>query len=146
MQFESPAQKECFERILPWMKDIFGEMFGTHKEIPSFLVTAGSAQVTVTIWPWGDDDATITVRAYVITGAEITPELMKFLLNQNSQMRFGAFGVDDDNDIFFAHTIVGATVDKEELKASIMAVGITADLLDDKISEKWGGQRAVDRG
>ncbi len=60
-------------------------------------------------------------------------------------MRFGAFGVDQDNDIFFEHTIVGSSCDKDELKASILAVVYTADQYDEQITQKWGGQRAVDR-
>lgn len=73
-------------------------------------------------------------------------ELMKFLLRENDRMRFGAYGLDEDEDIFFEHTIVGSTCDKEELKASVVAVVMTADDADDKIIAKWGGQRAVDRG
>ncbi|HOD05119.1 MAG TPA: YbjN domain-containing protein, partial [Anaerolineaceae bacterium] len=92
-----------------------------------------------------EDDATITTRAYVVTGVELTPDLMHFLLRENDRMRFGAFGVDQDNDIFFEHTIVGSTCDMEELKSSVLAVVYTADQYDDQIIQKWGGQRAVDR-
>jgi hypothetical protein len=60
-------------------------------------------------------------------------------------MRFGAFGLDSDNDVFFEHSIVGSTSDKVELKASVMAVVMTADRYDDQISSRWGGTRAVDR-
>lgn len=145
MKFDTEPQKQAYERILPWVKELFGELIGIHSESPSLLVHLGSADVHVTVWPWGDDDATVTARSYVIIGAEVTPELMRFLLTENNQMRFGAFGLDKDGDIFFEHSIVGSTVDKEELKASILAVGYTADKYDDQIMGRWGGQRAIDR-
>ena len=124
-------------------------MFGTfafaREDVPSFGLAVGSAFVQVGVIPWGDDDATITARSYVVTGVEMTQDLMYFLLRENDKMRFGAFGVDQDNDIFFEHTIVGSSCDKDELKASILAVVYTADQYDEQITQKWGGQRAVDR-
>lgn len=55
---------------------------------------------------------------------------------------FGEFGLDPEKDIFFEHTIVGSTCDKEELRASIMASVMNSDDYDDKIEAKWGGQTA----
>jgi hypothetical protein len=67
------------------------------------------------------------------------------LLMENGTLRFGAFGIDSEKDIFFEHTIVGSTCDKEELRASVMAVVTNSDDYDDKIVAKWGGQTARDR-
>ncbi len=144
MKFESQSQKQVFEKVQVWIKELFGEMAGTHSEIPSFGLPLGSAFVQVNVLPWTDDDAVITTRSYVVQGADPTPELMLFLLQQNDSMRFGAFGMDSDKDVFFEHTIVGSTCDKDELKASVLAVGFTADQYDDKIRDRWGGMRAVD--
>jgi hypothetical protein len=87
----------------------------------------------------------INVRSWVVTGAERTPEMLDFLLRENFKMRFGAFGMDADGDIVFEHTIAGSTCDKNELKASMLAVLHTADDYDDKIVGRWGGQRSMDR-
>lgn len=146
MDFQTNAQKECYEKLVPWMKELFGVFVTVREELPLFSVAVGSAMTQIGVSAWGDDDATITVRSYVVTGAEMNAELMKFLLRENDRMRFGAYGLDEDEDIFFEHTIVGSTCDKEELKASVVAVVMTADDADDKIIAKWGGQRAVDRG
>lgn len=145
MEFKTSAQKACYEKIVPWAKELFGEFAQAREDAPVFGVMAGSAMVQVAVLPWGDDDATITARAYVVSGAELTPDLMHYLLRKNDDVRFGAFGVDNDGDIFFEHTIVGSTCDKEELKASVMAVVLTADKYDDEIVARWGGQRALDR-
>jgi hypothetical protein len=145
VEFQSDAQKEVYEKIKPWMKEIFGEFASVSETAPTFGVMIGSAYAQTGVYPWGKDDATITTRSYVVTGAELTPELMLFLLTENDRVRFGAFGVDSDKDIFFEHTMVGSTCDKEELRASVKAVIMSADDADDKIVAKWGGQTARDR-
>jgi len=145
MEFKTAAQKECYEKISPWMKEIFGDFLSTREDMPVLSVMVGSAYASLGVSPWGENDAVITTRAYVVTGVELTEELMLYLLQENDRMRFGAYGVDKDKDIFFEHAIVGSTCDKEELKASAMAVILTADDEDDKIIARWGGQRAVDR-
>lgn len=145
MEFQTEAQKECYEKVLPWLKEMFGVFVMVREDAPVVGLMIGSALASIGISPWGNDDSTIAVRAYVVTGVEMTQDLMAYLLHENDRMRFGAFGVDKDDDIFFCHTIVGSTCDKEELKASVMAVVMTADEQDDKIIAKWGGQRAVDR-
>jgi hypothetical protein len=95
--------------------------------------------------PWGDDDATVQTWSYLVTGAELTPDLMRYLLEKNEQLRFGAFGMDSDGDILFSHTIVGSSCEKTSLKASVMAVVMISDKYDDEIVARWGGQRALDR-
>jgi hypothetical protein len=145
MEFQTDAQKEIYEKILPWMKEIFGAFVTIHDEGPWFGVSVGSAYTTINVAPWGKDEATITSRCYVVTSVELTPELMKYLLLENDRLRLGAFGIDNEDDIFFEHTIIGSTCDLEELKASVMAVVLTSDDYDEKIVQKFGGQRAVDR-
>ena len=145
MEFRSAAQKACYEKIAPWMKELFGEFVMMRNDAPAMAVVIGSAVAQVGVIPWGNDDATINTRAYVVTGAEATSELMHFLLRETDNMRFGGFGLDSDDDVFFEHAIVGSSCDKAELKASVMAVVVTADQYDDKIVARWGGQRALDR-
>ncbi len=145
MEFQNEVQKEVYEKIKPWMKEIFGDFVTVNEDAPSFGIMIGSAYAHTGVYPWGKEDATITTRSYVVTGAELTPDLMLFLLMENDRVRFGAYGVDSEKDIFFEHTIVGSTCDREELKSSVKAVIMTADENDDKIVAKWGGQTARDR-
>ncbi len=145
MEFKTEPQKTCYEKITPWIKEVFGEFANPREDRPVFGVSIGSAYTVIAVDTWGDDDAVVTTRSYVVTKVELTPELMRYLLEQNDRMRFGAFGVDSDGDIFFEHAIVGSSCDKNELKASAIAVAMTADKYDDEIIARWGGQRAVDR-
>jgi len=150
IQFKTDAQRACYEKVRQWLTETFGPTVRVRENAPVFdvwvnLALGGSALAHVGVHPWGEDDATVVVRAYVVTDVEITPELMHFLLRENDDMRYGAFGLDEDDDIFFEHSIVGSTLDKEELMASVRAVLQTADKYDDQIRQRWGGRRALDR-
>ena len=120
MEFKTESQKACYEKVLPWLKEIFGEHFTRVREdAPVIGIVIGSALAQVAVYPWGDNDAIINTRAYVVSGA--------------------------GDYIVYEHGIVGSRCDKEELKASVMAVALTADDYDDKIIARWGGQTALER-
>jgi hypothetical protein len=145
VQFSTEAQKGIYDKVGQYMKELFGEYAQARDDYPGYYLTMGSALVHVFVLAWGNDDAAVNVKSYVVTGAERTPEMLEFLLHENNDMRFGAFGLDKDGDVVFEHTIVGSSCEKSELKASIMAVVSVADNYDDKIVSRWGGQRALDR-
>lgn len=145
MEFKTAAQQACYEKVAVWMKELFGETIHTRDDRPVFLVPKGSTFASVVVYPWGDDEAIIVTRDCLVTGPELTTELMRYLLEENAGTVFGAFGIDEDGDIIFEHTILGSTCDKAELKHSIRAVLEVADHYDEAIVNRWGGQRAIDR-
>lgn len=145
VKFQTQAQQDCYDKIAIWMQESFGKFPCARPDFPGLGLFMNSALVEVLIYPWGDDDAIINTRSYVVTEAELSAELMHFLLQENVGMRFGAFGVDESGDILFEHTIVGSTCDKKELESSVKAVLEVADQYDDYIVDKWGGKRALDR-
>lgn len=145
MQFENPVQEACYHKIAQWMQELYGKFPCAREDSPGLAIFMGSALVEVFVFPWGEDEAIINTRSFVVTGAELVPDLMRYLLRENSNMRFGAFGIDENGDIVFEHTIVGSTCDKKELESSVAAVLEVSDDYDDKIVERWGGKRALDR-
>lgn len=145
MEFKTEAHKACYEKVLGWMREIFGEMIFVDEKNPTIGIARGTAQGWVWVYPWGDNDAVINSRSWVVTGAEMTLDLAKYLLRESFGMRFGAFSIDAEDDILFSHAILGSTADKEELRASIMAVLNVADAEDEPITSRFGGQKATDR-
>jgi hypothetical protein len=143
--FESPAQEACFKKVAMWMKELFGESARAFPDSPAFATRNGSSLVFTSVNSWSDDDAVIQCYSFVVTGAQLTPELTRFLLDENNKVRFGAFSIDPQGDILFGHSIVGSTCDRGELEASVGAVSYTADQYDDQIVQRWGGERALDR-
>jgi hypothetical protein len=145
LKFETTAQEACYEKVTTWMLEIFGKCPCARQDIPGLGMFMGSALVEVLIFPWDGDDAIINTRSHVVTGAELKPDLMRYLLEENAKMVFGAFGISPDSEILFEHSIVGSTCDMKELEASVKAVMEIADDYDDKIVDRWGGKRALDR-
>jgi hypothetical protein len=144
--FQNEVQKACYDKVLRWMRELFADALRVRDSSPSIGVVKGSAFAEVHVVPWGDREAVINTRAWVVTEVSITPDLMKYLLQENYTMRFGAFGIDDRGDIVLQHTIVGSTCDREELQASVQAVVTQADRYDDLIIQRWGGARALTQG
>jgi hypothetical protein len=143
MDFESEKQQQTYDKVKGYLREIFGEMAVPREDAPMFGISLGSAFAQVLVAPWGEDEAVVVSRAYVVHHVEIDGELAMFLVRANGQMRFGAFGADEDT-VFFQHAILGTTLDKGELRSSVLAVVRTADDYDDRIVAQFGGQRALD--
>lgn len=145
MQFKTKIHEEVYKKAESYITQLFGEMVQKSTDNPLFFLEKGSAIAQITVHAWGEDDAVVGVRCYVIYGAELVPDLLLFLLNKNNEVLFGGFGIDSQGDIFFEHTILGSSLDKDEIRNSIMAVLTVADNFDDQIKDKWGGLRQIDK-
>ena len=145
MEFKSNAQRACYNRIVPWMQDLFGDAAVMFEDEPLFIVTIGSAVASTRVVSWEENDALVTTRSFVVTDVDITPELSYYLLRENNSIQFGRFALDKENDIVFEHSLVGSTCDQIELKTSVTTVIRLADDYDDEIVARWGGQRALER-
>lgn len=145
MKFQHEAHEAAYEKVRDYLTQLFGESYATHRESPMFQIEHGSTKANILVMPFGDGRAVVDVRAYVVMGAELTQDLLKYLLRENDAFVLGAFGIDDDDDVFFSHSMVADDLDKAELRASVYAVAATADRYDDEIKRRWGGQRVSDR-
>jgi hypothetical protein len=147
MGFKTAAQRACYDKIAPWVRELFGEAAVVRDDLPLVDITVGSAHAQVGVFPRGDDETVIVTRAYLVAGAWLDQDLMEFLLHRNAEReRFGAFGIDADGQILFQHAIVGSTCDRQELQASVAAVVHAADEFDDEIVKRWGGSRVGSAG
>jgi Putative bacterial sensory transduction regulator len=107
-----------------------------------YLVRQGSAYIYIQILPTTEDRALVRFVSQLVSGVEMTPDLAIKLLRMNARMRFGAFGyVREGSCITFSHTLLGgATLDAEEVLATLRDVALISDEYDDRIIEEFGGQ------
>jgi len=74
---------------------------------------------------------------------------MRYLLTYNLRLILGAFGLSIGEDgkgaIVLTHTILGDSMDREELYGSVSAIARVADDLDDQIVSAFGGKTALDK-
>ena len=81
MEFQHDVHAKAYERVKQLMKELYGELYVAADDFPAFVLDAGSTKLHVAVLPWGDSDACVKVFAWVIIGAELTPDLMKYLLS-----------------------------------------------------------------
>ena len=77
MEFATAAHKACYEKVSQYMKELFGEFANVRSDKPMFGLVMGSAFAQIAVFPWGDDDAVVSARCYVVMGAECTLELTR---------------------------------------------------------------------
>lgn len=111
-----------------------------------YVIKQGSAYVMITIVPWGKDKAMVRCTAQLVKGIDVDGPLALQLLELNTFLRFGSFAWDPQEEtVLFVHTILGGTtLDSDELMATLRDVALIADEYDDKLVEKYGGQRMLD--
>lgn len=143
MEFQSDVQKQTYDRVRGMAEKLFTVFAQYNPDLPLIYVQRGSAVAVVHVAPWMDS-AVVRVRAYVARDVTADAALYEDLMKRNNQFVFGAFLVDEDGDVAFQQTILGPTIDEDELKHTVGAVVTTADQLDEEVVGRWGGKRAID--
>jgi hypothetical protein len=146
MKFETDGQKRCYERIVPMVKEAFGEFAFPMSEVPAWAIPMGSTLTILSVFPYGDEDAIIHCFSTLVSGARLSADLYEYLLRLNDELRFSAFVITDAGEVGIQHTLWGGMCYKEELINSVRAILFVGDKYDDEIVQRWGGQRFVDKG
>lgn len=146
--FTNHAQELTYRKVKEYLttSELFKNTVRSAEDRPKFNLIYGSIKVGIRAigWevnPWDTPELAIVRACSCVTvGSHITPELTEYLLRENLRMRFGAFQLGDNNEIFFAHNILGGEqLDVMELQTCILAVVTIADTYDDILTEKFGG-------
>lgn len=101
----------------------------------------GSAQVTVTVDVFDEDQAVVKVSADCVAGATASPELYHAIAT--TRMEIGHLRAVDEEDgtvtVQFRHGLIGEFLDAGELRMVVVAIAIIADQLDDDFAARFGG-------
>ena len=144
-EFETEEHQRCYHAVAKFGRELFGEItFRPLEDDSAFNMTHGSSNIHIIVIPVGQDRSVVRIVSSVITDIEISEDLCRYLLELNSQLTFGGFSLDEDGDICISHTIVGQTLDKDEIAASVTSICEIADRYDDVIRNNYGGRRSVD--
>jgi len=154
IQFINAVQELTYTKVADYLKaSMFRNSMRTQTDQPKFdLLYQNSTLIEVEVLPWDinpwDETQLAIVKASscVTIGSQGEVELMKYLLAENSKMRFGAFQLDESGQVLFTHTVLGGeNMDLLELQTCILSVAAIATTYQDLITEQFGGQRAIDR-
>ena len=94
------------------------------------------------------DNGIVFVRIYipiVWKPKRIDGNTLLKLMQMNSKMTYGALGYDKDaNIIDYSYTLLGNTLDAEEMFAALTIMSNYADDIDEELCQLTGGERGVD--
>jgi hypothetical protein len=134
-------------KVQEWLVEEFsGVVVGT-PGVSDFEFTIESTFVGIAVVPLGEGKTVIKVSAPVLYDAPVTDELKTYVLENAGSWVFGGYRYFEDEggaNVVFQHSILGDYVDKEEFMTSVIAVGATADELDDELAARFGGRRPLD--
>ena len=147
MEFKTEAHERAYEKTRGYLHTLFGEV-NVKVMDDTFVLQEGSTFVYVRAFPIGEKKSGVEVFAYVAVDVEVTEQLMRYLLTYNLRLILGGFGLargeGDKGTVLLTHTILGDSMDREELYGSVSAIARVADDLDDQIVTAFGGRTARD--
>ncbi len=115
----------------------------------SFLVPYGSTMVNVEPLEQESGRLLVRVQAYMNQNVPVSPALFEWVARKTDDYVFGHIGLWDSKSsdkvhLVFRHTLLGSTLDPDELGYALGAVATTADELDDEVQSTFGGERFAD--
>jgi hypothetical protein len=148
MEFKTDAHKRAYEKTRDFLHTFFGEV-NVNTMADMFVLQEGSTFVYIRTFPIGDKESGVEIFSYVVVDIDVTEELMRYLLTYNLRLMLGAFGLSlgesAKGTVLLTHTLLGDSMDREGLCASVTAIARVADELDDKIVADFGGKTALDK-
>jgi hypothetical protein len=142
-QFHTQCQEEVYRQVKSYLDELVDEHFDDAAHC-DFYLKYGSTVLEISINAYEEDDAVIDILAFCVQGVEPNFDLARELLELNSEVRLGAFSM-VGRDIFYSHSFLGRRLRPEQLIASLDSVASVADLYDERLVAKYGGQTALER-
>jgi len=141
--FEHTIQEETFRKVKEYLGELFEEPYHD-PENDHFYVRYGTTVLEISVEPYGPEEAMVTIMSYCVQDVEVEDDLLLGLLELNHQLLCGSFSV-VGNDIFFAHSLFGSSLEPRDLLRAITSVATLADDYDDRIVARYGGQTALEK-
>ena len=128
------------ERVRGFLQEIYPDF--VEFDNGTFTLQEGSAAVSIIVRPWHEGDAAVEFTSQLVSGARMDAELMRWLLEKNVELHFGALGLLFDDTIVYSHTLPGCDLSRKEFEATVRTVATIADHYDDEIVGMAGGRKA----
>ncbi|HYH07993.1 MAG TPA: YbjN domain-containing protein [Thermoanaerobaculia bacterium] len=142
-EFHTQCQEEVYRQVKTYLDELVEEHFDDADHC-DFYLKYGSTVLEISIHAYEEDDAVIEILAFCVQGVEPTFELMRELLQLNSEVPIGAFSM-LGQDVFYSHSFLGRRLRPEQLIASLDSVASVSDLYDERLVARYGGETALER-
>lgn len=141
--FHTPCQEQVYTRVRSIIDELVDEHFDDAEHC-DFYFKYGTTLLEISIQPYGDDNAVVRVLAYCVSGVGATEPLHRELLEINAEVPLGAFSA-QGNDIYYSHAFLGRHLEPDQLISSLDSVATIADLYDERIVARYGGETALEK-
>lgn len=145
LQFASEAQEATYKKVKDYLEasSMFKDAMRVVEDETRFDIIHENRVVRVEILPWqvnpwdkGSELAIVRASSRLTLGGVVDAQLMHHLLRENARMRFGAFQLDDQDEVVFSDSVLGGSnMDLFEMQTCILAVATVAVTYDSIIDE-----------
>ncbi len=135
---------ETRDRVKGYLQNVFPDY--VEFDDGSFTVSEGSAIISIIVRPWHGGDVAVEFTSHLVSGPNLTQEALRWLLQKNVEIHFGAFGLLFDDTIVYSQTLPGSDLSRAEFEATVLTVARIADHYDDEIVAMVGGTTAASNG
>lgn len=145
MEFATPAQRTCYEQVGAFLRQVYGERLVSDAGQPAYGLREGSAWVNIRVGVDPGGAPVVAIRAWLVSGTDLTPEFLYHLVAEASRPPVGAYGLDAQGDLFLEHVLPGEGLTLAQLRQSVDGIAGEADRADDAIVARFGGIRMTDK-
>ena len=138
LPFESAAQEAAYARLRGPLEEALGPVRERIHAI-GYVYEIGGVTATSTLAPWGDADTIVANRCYLAGAVPVSEAMLRELAHWTETGRFGYFGVDEADNVFFEHQLPGSTANRDTLERSIRQVHATAMGRREEFRSRFGG-------
>jgi hypothetical protein len=135
--------KEKVQRILT---ESFGSV--TIDKDGDFYVRFDSAVVYIRVLELKNETSIVRSWSIMLSDVQPTPEMYRWVATNGQDNFFGHASVEEREDglvnIIFTHFLLGDFLDAEELNWAVIALGKTANELDDQLQARFGGKKFIE--
>ena len=138
--FENQVQQLAFFRIVLLLSELFPDAtLQTSRDEPVALVIyPQESLVMVAVRAWGDE-AILCVGACLTVGTELTPELMRYLLEANKSLVFGGLGLDEEGNLLWTDQVRARDASKDDVNTLVLAARAAVQHFAPEITSRFGG-------
>lgn len=110
--------------------------------------TKGSVwgSITLTTYPEVEEVILVLIRIPVVINPRNLDEgVLRDLLHRNLENIYGGFGISrEDNSVWLCYTLLGNTLDIDQLNIALITMSVFADTIDEELCALTGGERGSD--
>ena len=128
------------DKVQTYLRDLVGR-FEVDKD-GDFTFRHGSSRIFISVEPISDDNTYVEIYSPLASDVPASPGLFEYVATQNTY-RFGKLLAVKQPDgairIVMTYGMLGDYLDPEELKVAVSLLAGTADEIDNKICDQFGG-------